>query len=85
MPSEKSFRRHLCVMRTITLCLGKANRTYAGFVARRGHYPALESAHALAYALRRAERLPADKRLLVNLSGRGDKDIDYVLEKIGLE
>ena len=39
MPSEKSFRRHLCVMRTITLCLGKANRTYAGFVARRGHYP----------------------------------------------
>ena len=41
-------------------------------------------AHALAYALRRAERLPADKRLLVNLSGRGDKDIDYVLEKIGL-
>ncbi|MBP6393315.1 MAG: tryptophan synthase subunit beta [Neisseria sp.] len=50
-----------------------------------GIIPALESAHALAYALRRAERLPADKRLLVNLSGRGDKDIDYVLEKIGLE
>ena len=50
-----------------------------------GIIPALESAHALAYALRRAECLPADKRLLVNLSGRGDKDIDYVLEKIGLE
>ncbi|MDO5640060.1 MAG: tryptophan synthase subunit beta [Neisseria sp.] len=49
-----------------------------------GIIPALESAHALAYALRRVAELPADKRLLVNLSGRGDKDIDFVLEKIGL-
>ncbi len=49
-----------------------------------GIIPALESAHALAYALRRAAELPADKRLLVNLSGRGDKDIDYVLEQIKL-
>lgn len=49
-----------------------------------GIIPALESAHALAYALRRAQELSADKRLLVNLSGRGDKDIDFVLEKINL-
>lgn len=49
-----------------------------------GIIPALESAHALAYALRRAEALPADKRLLVNLSGRGDKDIDFVIERLQL-
>lgn len=49
-----------------------------------GIIPALESSHAIAYALRRAGELDGSKRLLVNLSGRGDKDIDYVLGKIGL-
>lgn len=43
-----------------------------------GTIPALESAHALAYALRRAAQADAPEILLVNLSGRGDKDIDHV-------
>ena len=47
-----------------------------------GIIPALESAHAVAYALRRAAELNSSKRLLVNLSGRGDKDIDFVLGKL---
>ena len=47
-----------------------------------GIIPALESAHAVAYALRRAAELDGSKRLLVNLSGRGDKDIDFVLSKL---
>ncbi|MDO4698501.1 MAG: tryptophan synthase subunit beta [Pasteurellaceae bacterium] len=49
-----------------------------------GIIPALESAHAIAYALRRAKELGSDKRLLVNLSGRGDKDIDFVLSQLDL-
>ena len=49
-----------------------------------GIIPALESSHAIAYALRRAAQLDNSQRLLVNLSGRGDKDIDYVLSKIDL-
>ena len=49
-----------------------------------GIIPALESAHAVAYALRRAAELDSSKRLLVNLSGRGDKDIDFVLGKLDL-
>lgn len=49
-----------------------------------GIIPALESAHAVAYALRRAKELGCDKRLLVNLSGRGDKDIDFVLSQLSL-
>lgn len=49
-----------------------------------GIIPALESSHAVAYALRRASQLDPSKRLLVNLSGRGDKDIDFVLSKIQL-
>ena len=43
-----------------------------------GIIPALESSHALAEAIRRAPRLPKDALLLVNLSGRGDKDMDNV-------
>lgn len=49
-----------------------------------GIIPALESAHALAHAIRLAPTLPPETNLLVNLSGRGDKDIDYVAERIGM-
>jgi len=47
-----------------------------------GIIPAIESAHALAYAIRRA-REQESKTILVSLSGRGDKDIDFVYEKYG--
>ncbi len=50
-----------------------------------GIIPALESAHALAYALHLAPKLSKDKSILVNLSGRGDKDIDFVVKKYGKE
>lgn len=43
-----------------------------------GIIPALESSHALAYAVKLARRLPKTKTVLVCLSGRGDKDIDIV-------
>jgi len=49
-----------------------------------GIMPALESAHALAYAAKLAREMPSDKMIVVNLSGRGDKDIHTVasLDKI---
>ncbi|MBU3014912.1 tryptophan synthase subunit beta [Poseidonibacter lekithochrous] len=46
-----------------------------------GIIPALESAHAIGFAMKLAKTLAADKTILVNLSGRGDKDIDFVVEK----
>jgi tryptophan synthase beta chain len=48
-----------------------------------GIIPALESAHAVAYALRLAPKLTPDRSILINLSGRGDKDIDFVVRKYG--
>ena len=45
-----------------------------------GIIPALESAHAVAYAMKLAKTLDKDKTILVNLSGRGDKDIDFVVQ-----
>ena len=49
-----------------------------------GIIPALESCHALAYAAKVAPTLPREKLLLVNLSGRGDKDMATVAERSGL-
>ncbi len=49
-----------------------------------GIIPALESAHAVAYAMKIAPTLPRDAALLVNLSGRGDKDMHTVAERRGI-
>jgi tryptophan synthase beta chain len=49
-----------------------------------GIIPALESSHALAYASKIAPRLGKEQILLVNLSGRGDKDMHTVAEKSGI-
>ncbi len=45
-----------------------------------GIIPALESSHAVSYAVKLAQEIGKGKNILVNLSGRGDKDIDFVLE-----
>ena len=44
-----------------------------------GIVPALESAHAVAFAVKEAARLSRDAVMVVNLSGRGDKDLDHVM------
>lgn len=49
-----------------------------------GIMPALESSHAIAHALRLAPTLPKDKVILVNLSGRGDKDMHTVADFSGI-
>lgn len=48
-----------------------------------GIIPALESAHAVAEAIKRAPTMSKDSILLVNLSGRGDKDLDTVIKALG--
>ena len=49
-----------------------------------GIIPALESSHAVAYALKLAKELGRDASIVVNLSGRGDKDVDFVLDNYSL-
>lgn len=48
-----------------------------------GLIPALESAHAVAFTIKLAPTLPKTATILVNLSGRGDKDIEFVVNKYG--
>lgn len=50
-----------------------------------GIIPALESSHALAWAIQNAPKMSKDKIILVNLSGRGDKDINTVAKLSGIE
>ena len=50
-----------------------------------GIIPALESSHAVAYAMKLAATMPKDKCIIINLSGRGDKDIETVAKIEGIK
>jgi tryptophan synthase beta chain len=63
----------------------EALRAFHALCRREGIIPALESAHALAHAMKLAPDMPKDAILLVNLSGRGDKDMHTVAERTGIE
>jgi tryptophan synthase beta chain len=49
-----------------------------------GIIPALESSHAIAHAARLAPTLPKERIIIVNLSGRGDKDMNTVARACGV-
>jgi tryptophan synthase beta chain len=63
----------------------EALRAFNDLCRTEGIIPALESSHAVAQAMKMAATMPKDKILLVNLSGRGDKDMHTVAERSGLE
>jgi tryptophan synthase beta chain len=75
--------------------LGRTQYTYASdeealaafqrLALTEGILPALESAHAIAEAICRAPQMKQDQILLVNLSGRGDKDLDTVMKSLAKE
>jgi len=50
-----------------------------------GIIPALESAHAVYYALKLAAKMPQDNIVVINLSGRGDKDVNVVADALGVK
>jgi tryptophan synthase beta chain len=56
----------------------EAVEAFAALTKLEGIIPALESAHAVAEAMKRAPQLPRDHLMVVNLSGRGDKDLETV-------
>ena len=67
----------------VTITDAEALQAFHSLCRLEGIIPALESSHAVAYATKLAPTLPKDKILLVNLSGRGDKDMHTVAEKSG--
>jgi tryptophan synthase beta chain len=69
----------------VTITDAEALQAFHDLCHFEGIIPALESSHALAYAAKLAPTLARDKLLLVNLSGRGDKDMHTVAEKSGIQ
>ena len=63
----------------------EALKAFSDLCRLEGIIPALESAHAVAYAVKIAPSMPKDKVLLVNLSGRGDKDMQTVADRMGIK
>ncbi len=61
-----------------------ALKAYVALARTEGILPALEPAHALAYAMELAPTLKSDEIIIVNLSGRGDKDLETVVRWMGL-
>ena len=57
----------------------EAVEAFYGLSRMEGIIPALESSHAVAYAIKLAQSVGKGGTILVNLSGRGDKDIDFVM------
>jgi len=58
----------------------EALKAFSLLSKKEGIIPALESAHAVAYAVKLAKKLSKDKTIVINLSGRGDKDVEYIYE-----
>src|SRR3954466_6040351 len=63
----------------------KALEAFMKLARLEGIIPALESAHAVAEAIVRAPKMARDQLIIVNLSGRGDKDVQQVAAKVGLQ
>ncbi|GAB4278510.1 MAG: tryptophan synthase subunit beta [Deferrisomatales bacterium] len=70
-------------VRTVSATDGEALAAFHRLARTEGILPALESAHALARVGEVAEALPRDGLVVVNLSGRGDKDLATVLDRMG--
>lgn len=67
----------------VTASDGEAIDAFFELSRTEGIIPAIESAHAVAFAIKLAKDLDPDQTILINLSGRGDKDIDFVIDKYG--
>ncbi len=81
---EHAYLRDLGRARYVAVTDGEALAAFRRLTQIEGIMPALESAHALAFAEQEASRRSADDIVIVNLSGRGDKDIMTVAELDGI-
>jgi tryptophan synthase beta chain len=64
---------------------GDALAAFQQLARTEGIIPALESSHAIAYGTTLAQALGSDAQILINLSGRGDKDVDSVTQRVAME
>jgi tryptophan synthase beta chain len=81
---EHSYLKDTGRAKYVSVTDAEALDAFSRLCRKEGIIPAVESSHALAYALQRLPSMRKDQILLVNLSGRGDKDLETVLPMLGL-
>ncbi len=79
---EHSYFRETGRAQYVTIEDREAIRVFISLARHEGIIPALESAHAVAYAMKLAPSLDKEKIIVVNLSGRGDKDVGIIAERM---
>ncbi len=81
---EHSYLKEIGRARYVAITDDEAVETFSTLCRTEGILPALESAHAVAYACTLSAERPADQIILVNLSGRGDKDLETAAGALGV-
>ena len=82
---EHSWLKELGRVEYVSATDGEALEAFQLLCKLEGIIPALEPAHALAHVIKLAPTLPADNLLVMNLCGRGDKDVFAVAERLGMK
>lgn len=81
---QHSFLKDITRVHYVTASDQECLDSFMELTKTEGIIPALESAHAVAFATKLAEKLDPTQTILLNLSGRGDKDIDFVADRLSL-
>ena len=79
---EHCYLKQIGRLQTVGITDAEAVKAFSVLSKTEGIIPALESAHAIAHALKLAPTLTKDKIIVINLSGRGDKDVENVYENL---
>ena len=82
---EHAYLRDIGRVKYVGITDDEALAAFHALTRVEGIIPALESSHALAQAMKMAPDLPKDQIILVNVSGRGDKDMHTVAQRAGVE
>ncbi len=82
---EHAFLKSIGRAKYMSVTDSQAVESFQELCALEGILPALESAHAIAYATRLAPKMTEDENIVVTLSGRGDKDVQVVAQYLGKE
>ena len=82
---EHSFLKDIDRVQYVPCTDEEAMHGFRECTQKEGIIPALESSHAIAYALKLAKTMSKDQSIIVNLSGRGDKDLHTVMKRDGIE
>jgi tryptophan synthase beta chain len=80
---EHAYYRDAGRFEFVSVTDGEALGGFEALTRLEGIMPALESAHAVAYAMKLAKSLPRTKTIVIGLSGRGDKDVHVVAKALG--